>query len=253
MFRLVNQSRSRRFGVALWDSASGDMQRVGALCELTHYIPIPERQRIFISARVVGRYEVAGEELTSNKPFVVARCTEYEDLPPEDDAEVAALEARLWAAMLDVRQLASKLFVNGRSAESLGDDAFSLEVRRWAPDAKVRAGVQVAAGSDPALMQAASLAGLLGDPQVPYSQREGVSEYICSDAAREVTEMERRSKFSFCLLRASDTSPEVRLAAMVGRCTGERLRLAEAQILEGRKYLAARSTLKDVFTSDDGM
>ena len=43
MFRLVNQSRSRRFGVALADSDKGVMEEVGALCELTHFVPVPER------------------------------------------------------------------------------------------------------------------------------------------------------------------------------------------------------------------
>ena len=151
----------------------------------------------------------------------------------------------MWEAMLEVRRLASKLFA--KDGSGLGDEAFNLETRRWAPDAAVRASVAVAAGSDPALMQAVQLAGLLGDSEVPYSQREGAAEYICSDALRQFTDAQRRERFSFCLLRGSETTPETRLAAMVARSTGERLRLAEASVLEGRNYLAARSTLRDMF------
>ena len=79
--------------------------------------------------------------------------------------------------MQDVRQLAAKLFVGG--GERLGHDIFSLEVRRWAPEAGARAGVATVAGADPTLMQMVQLAGLLGDEQ---TMAERTTEYLCSGA-----------------------------------------------------------------------
>lgn len=132
MFKLVNQSACRRFGVVLADKSSGLMESgehqvcggggqreeercraggrhpwqsaaavpsrpptgtipvrrpaevfaappnlpapggcpsaVGALCELTHFVTVPEQRRLFINARVVGRFET--QQVVSDKPFV---------------------------------------------------------------------------------------------------------------------------------------------------------------------------------------
>lgn len=54
---------------------------------------------------------------------------------------------------------------------------FSLETRRWAPDAEARASVPTAAGADPTLMQMVELAGLLGDEA---TLAERTTEYMCS-------------------------------------------------------------------------
>lgn len=43
LFKLVKQSSSRRFGLVLADRQQGMMESIGCLCELTHYIPVPER------------------------------------------------------------------------------------------------------------------------------------------------------------------------------------------------------------------
>ena len=43
MFKLVKQASSRRFGLVMADQQQGTMDSVGSLCELTHYIPVPER------------------------------------------------------------------------------------------------------------------------------------------------------------------------------------------------------------------
>lgn len=43
LFKLVKQSNSRRFGLVLADRQQGMMESIGCLCELTHYIPVPER------------------------------------------------------------------------------------------------------------------------------------------------------------------------------------------------------------------
>lgn len=46
LFKLVKQASSRRFGLVMADQQQGTMESVGSLCELTHYIPVPERSVI---------------------------------------------------------------------------------------------------------------------------------------------------------------------------------------------------------------
>lgn len=58
-----------------------------------------------------------------------------------------------------------------------GNEIFSLEVRRWSPDAEARASVAVAAGADPTLMQMVQMAGLLGEEA---TMAERTTEYLCS-------------------------------------------------------------------------
>ncbi|PSC70354.1 serine threonine kinase isoform A [Micractinium conductrix] len=242
MFKLINQSKCRRFGVVLADRANGLMESVGALCELTHFVQVPERRRLFINARVVGRFQT--EQLASDKPVVTVLAKHYGDHSPADlagELQLGASEMRVWQTMQDVRQLASKLFVQGK--EQLGHEIFSLEVRRWSPDAEARAGVPTAAGADPTLMQMVQMAGLLGEEET-IPQR--TTEYLCSDALRAVSEAERRERFSFALARTLDFTPHQMQDLLYCQDTGERLRAAEELILEGRNYLAARSTLRDM-------
>jgi hypothetical protein len=208
------------------------------------------RQRIFISARCVGRYKI--DRLISAHPFVAARCLPYADAPPADvaaQAQLAALEAHTWQALQDVRHLTSKLFLGG-SAAAFGPEVFSLETRRWCPDPAVRAAVQVAAGSDPSLLRACEQMGLMGLAPEGGGAREGASEHICSDAAREVCDAERRERLSFALLGALDAEEAARLEALLSRSTAERLRAIEQAVLEGRAHLAARSSLRDMFGSE---
>lgn len=242
MFKLVNQSACRRFGVVLADKGSGLMESVGALCELTHFVTVPERRRLFINARVIGRFET--QEVVGDKPFVTVLAKPYRDEAPQDLAaqlQLGALEMRVWQTMQEVRQLASKLFAN---SNKLGNEIFSLEVRRWSPDAEARASVAVAAGADPTLMQMVQMAGLLGEEA---TMAERTTEYLCSDALRQVDDAERRERFSFALARSLDFEPQRLQELLNSRDTGERLRAAEELILEGRSYLAARSTLRDMF------
>jgi hypothetical protein len=248
LFRLVNQSRSKRFGVALVDAESGLMEPIGTLCDLTHYIPVGERRRVFVSARAVGRYEIQPGGLISAKPFAAARCLELADRPPAglaEAAQLAALERRVWDAMNEVRELTTKLFAAADQAP-FGDEVFQLETRRWCPDPAVRSAVPCAPGSDPVLMQACEEAGLLGEAPAG-GVREGAREHICSDARRQFSDGERRERLSFALLRALDVGEAGRHGALLGRSTAERLRVAEQLVLEGRAHLAARSVLKDMF------
>lgn len=77
--------------------------------------------------------------------------------------------------MQEVRRLATKLFANGGSP--FGNDIFSMEVRRWSPDAAARASVPTAPGADPTLMRMVQLAGLLGEEE---SVAERTTEYVTS-------------------------------------------------------------------------
>ena len=104
--------------------------------------------------------------------------------------------------------------------------------------------MQFAAGSDPTLMRMVLLAGLLGDEA---TVAERTTEHLCSDALREVGEDLRRERFSFALVRTLDLGPERMQQFLDMRDSAERLRAAEELILEGRSYLAARSTLRDLF------
>lgn len=74
----------------------------------------------------------------------------------------------------EIKELAAKLFVRG---QKLGNDIFSLEARRWSPDAAARKGVPTAAGADPTLLALVQAAGLLGDEQ---TMAERTTEYVCS-------------------------------------------------------------------------
>ena len=115
---------------------------------------------------------------------MVVTAAPYGDRPAaslEAAVQAAALEMRIWEAMQDVKQLASKLYVGG--GDKLTNEIFSTEVRRWSPDSAARAEVQFAAGSDPTLMRMVLLAGLLGDEA---TVAERTTEHLCSDALREV-------------------------------------------------------------------
>ena len=130
------------------------------------------------------------------------------------------------------------------AAPAADEDCFSLETRRWAPDPGVRAAVRVAAGTDPEVSRLALTAGLLGDEA---TAAERTQSYICSDALRDVAEEERRERFSFAVARTLDLGQPGLQAALYCESTAERLAEAEAVVVEGRNYLAARSSLKDLF------
>lgn len=244
MFKLVAKSRSKRFGVVLADPGKGIMESVGCLCELTHFIPVPSRQRIFISARAIGRFQT--KKIINDKPFVTIEGVNYRDerIPGLDnEAQLAAIEGRLWQNMLEVRELARKLFT--KDSQSLGDEVFALETRRYCPDPEVRSGVKLAPGSDPELLVAIERAGLLGED--PEQARANGIEHFCSDALRQIDERERREMWSFALARALELDQEELAGCLVGRSTASRLLELESKVLEGRNYLAARSTLRDMF------
>lgn len=140
--------------------------------------------------------------------------------------------------MHEVRQLAGKLY--GKELES-GDDAFSLEVRRWCPD---RDPSQDVPQIDFGTMDAIERLGLMGDKAtVGQRLREFVSEETRSGG--EVSDAERRERFSFAVSRSLDLDDATLQHLMYAVSTEQRLEALEAVVLEGRNYLAARAALKD--------
>lgn len=93
--------------------------------------------------------------------------------------------------------------------------------------------------------QPASAAGRI--PSRPPTHPPPLLSSPCADALRPVSDAERRERFSFALARTLDFGPERLQELMYSKSTAERLRAAEALVLEGRAYLAARSTLRDTF------
>lgn len=63
-----------------------------------------------------------------------------------------------------------------------------------------------------------------------------------------MSDAERRSRFSFAVARSLEIDDAVLQRLMYVTSTAERLRLLEAVLLEGRGYLAARSTLRDTLS-----
>ncbi|KAK9808745.1 hypothetical protein WJX72_002947 [[Myrmecia] bisecta] len=242
MFKLIKRSPLRQFGLVLADKANAMMEGVGTVCQMTHFAPIPERGRIFVSSRATGRFRVV--RLLQDKPFVLALVEPYNDEAPADvaaAARLAALERRLWQCMQDVRALAGKLYSH---AGPLGDEVFTTEVRRWCPDRSVLRSDELPASGEPEAMQVLGKAGILGSSQ---GFKDRVSEYLCLQTVQPTTEMERQERFSFALARTLDVAPAVMQSMLDMRSTAERLQQAEAALVDGRAYLAARSTLRDLF------
>lgn len=71
MFKLVNQTPRKRFGVVLGDRLNATMESVGCVCEIQQYVPLPARRRILVDALAVGRFRV--RKLLLDKPFVTVR------------------------------------------------------------------------------------------------------------------------------------------------------------------------------------
>lgn len=63
----------------------------------------------------------------------------------------------------------------------------------------------------------------------------------------QVSETVRRERFSFAVARTLDLGYADRQAVVEMRSTSERLNKAEMGLAEGRNYLAARSSLRDIF------
>lgn len=81
MFKLVNHSSKRLFGIAYAYKEVGTMDSIGILCELTHFVPIPERMRLLVIGRALSRFSV--QRLVHDKPFVAAIVVKSEDDAPE--------------------------------------------------------------------------------------------------------------------------------------------------------------------------
>ena len=251
MMRLVKRSQSRVFGVTL-RSPSG-LSSVGVLCEMTHYIPVPTRKAIFISGRVIGRFEM--EDVVHAKPFLCVKAkTVYDELSP------CSREADVWTAMCNVRSLVGSL--TGGIEDD--DEAFSLEVRRFSPSEAVRKTVVGAISSDPRMMAACRRAGLMGDAREPTPvtrvSRESMHcedtslAFISSEARMDEGEMESRraEKHSFALARSLELGDEELLDMLLMRSTDDRLARCAAVISDSERYLCARSAINQLNLNLDG-
>ena len=88
-------------------------------------------------------------------------------------------------------------------------------------------------------------AGLLG-AQDTASQ---LTEYFSAagQSVVDLTEAHRHERFSFAVARTLDTTEEQLQDLLAMTNTAERLTSIHAVLADGRGYLAARSTLKDMF------
>lgn len=246
MFRLVRRSKSRMFGVCLKTNTM-DMANVGAVCELTHYIPVPEKKTLFISARVIGRFKM--NDVVHWKPFVAAQVNRLYD---RDDAySVREVEENIWNDMMLVRNVVSSLTDTG-----LSEDAFSLEVRRYSLDPVTRGSVKTLAGSHPGMIDASRRAGLMGSFvqhdstfQGDINNAGGAVEFICSEAKASQEKRSpawRREQFSFALARTLDFDEKELQNMLCMETTEERLTYCHEKLQQTMKYVIARKSLKDL-------
>jgi len=248
MMRLVKRSSSRVFGVTLREPTG--VSSVGVLCELTHYVPVPARASIFVSARAIGRFEVA--DVVHSKPFLCVKArTVY------DEAASAETEAEIWSAMEDVRALVESL-----TGSLENNEAFTLEVRRFSPDPGVARTVVGAISSDPNMLAACRRAGLMGDAKEPAPVTSICREslhcedtalaFIPSEARMDAGErfMRRAEKHSFALARSLELEDDVLLDMLLIRSTDERLARCGEVIRDSERYLRARRAIKQLELDD---
>ncbi|KAL3152518.1 hypothetical protein ABBQ32_001551 [Trebouxia sp. C0010 RCD-2024] len=244
LFKLVKQSNSRRFGLVLADRQQGMMESIGCLCELTHYIPAPERRRILIVARAIGRFEI--KQVINDKPFVTAMVQDLADVTPEtfqQAADISNTAMQLWLCMQQVKDLAGKLYSH---AGPISDQIYSTEVQRWCPDRDCFAGTQDQLPTGQAdVFEVLTKAGLL-EAQDSASQ---LTEYFSAagQSFEDLTEAQRHERFSFAVARTLDTTEEQLQKLLAMTMTAQRLISIHDVLADGRGYLAARSTLKDMF------
>ncbi len=237
MFRLVKRAKSRVFGVCLKTNKMG-MATVGALCEMTHCIPVPEKKALFVSARVIGRFKI--DQVVHWKPFVAVRVRRQYDLDGPCDAQET--EENVWNDMVLVRNMVDSL-----TETRLSDDAFSLEVRRYCLDKATRDSVKSPAGSHPDMIDASKRAGLMGSYDETSEYDECV-EFICSEAkaSQEEQEQWRREHFSFALARTLEFSEAELQDLLFIESTDTRLKHCHEKLQEAMKYVIARKSLKDL-------
>jgi len=215
------------------------MATVGAICEMTHCIPVPERKVLFISARVIGRFRM--DDVIHWKPFVALKVRRQTDVDGPDEAQ--ATEERVWRDMMLVRNMVDSLTETG-----LSDDAFSLEVRRYSLDEATRDSVKSPAGSHPEMIEASRRAGLMGSYNESLEYADDDVEFICSEAKASQQEREgwRREHFSFALARTLEFEERELQDLMFMDTTEKRLNQCHERLQEAMKYVVARKSLKDL-------
>lgn len=93
-------------------------------------------------------------------------------------------------------------------------------------------------------MQLLSKAGLLGASE---SANDRLTEYFTEQSVDDPTEAQRHERFSFAVARTLDMPDEQLQGLLAMTCTATRLAAMYDALVDGRGYLAARSTLKDMF------
>ena len=103
---------------------------------------------------------------------------------------------------------------------------------------------QVATAATQNWVQDLTKAGLLGTQDAA-----GLTEYFTSSgqSVDEPTEAQRHERFSFAVARTLDTTEEQLQELLAMTSTAKRLTTMYDALADGRGYLAARSTLKDMF------
>ena len=95
-----------------------------------------------------------------------------------------------------------------------------------------------------AVLQILNTAGLLGASDTAHDR---LTEYFTGQSVDEPTEAQRHERFSFAVARTLDMPDEQLQELLVMTSTAQRLALMYDALIDGRGYLAARSTLKDMF------
>lgn len=94
------------------------------------------------------------------------------------------------------------------------------------------------------LVQSLTQAGLLGASE---TANDRLTEYFTGQSVDDPTEAQRHERFSFAVARTLDMSDETLQELLVMTSTSRRLAIMHDALIDGRSYLAARSTLKDMF------
>lgn len=94
-------------------------------------------------------------------------------------------------------------------------------------------------------LQVLTKAGLLGASD---TANERLTEYFtgAAQSVDELTEAQRHERFSFAVARTLDMTEEQLQEVLVTKSTAKRFTLLFDTLIDGRGYLAARSTLKDM-------
>ncbi|GBG88290.1 hypothetical protein CBR_g46856 [Chara braunii] len=237
MFKMINLSKSKRFGVVWADRSSATMESVGVLCHLTQFYRVPQNGRILVNALAVCRFRV--KAVIFDKPFITAEVVPTYDTDGDglaEMAETAVVERRVWQCMQDVRRLAGKLY--GHLGSLAREEVFSQEVLTWRPATEEDEDDGESLGKEGEREREIEGGG--------WRRR---SKRVMDHEGRWVNERRRSEWFSFAVARSLIDIPLDQQQSLLDMTsTRDRLRACEEVLSDGCKYLAARSSLMDIFS-----